>query len=219
MIIAPHALTACFIASYLRASPLRWRIVGGMRGMFFLVFLLSFMSHFILDALPHWDYYISKSIPSVSIGNIIFDLVIFGAMMVYIFYKPLIPIFEAVLNPSRYRKEARLRQETISLLCLLLSASFFSLLPDILKNTGQLLGMPSLLFLESIHIYLHSSIKLDPAVGLFMYFLYFGSILFIFLNRIMSNQKLNLIDRLQSELKLELNIEEIEMEEKIEMKD
>ncbi|MDP3953815.1 MAG: hypothetical protein Q8Q06_00155 [bacterium] len=226
MIITAHALTACWIASWLRVWPGRWKKFGEnneKKLVFAVSCIISFASHFLLDALPHWDYSINTSSDILNVSVISLDVLMLLAVMLIIFFRPLGPIFDSMFDLPKHKREAKLRGGTIYLFFLLLFSAFFSLLPDILKNLGLMYGLPRLLFLEGVHNNFHTHIKLDPAVGTLMLFAHVVLILFLFFLKKNGNgglvkgfKKFNLVDRLEAELKFELNAEEIEEEIKME---
>src|ERR1700747_2768240 len=55
MILSTHAIVGAAIASFLPSNPT-------------IAFVLGFGSHFVLDAIPHWDYPISSASVNPKIG-------------------------------------------------------------------------------------------------------------------------------------------------------
>jgi hypothetical protein len=74
MILSTHAIAGAAIASFLPSHPTA-------------AFVLGFASHFVLDAIPHWDYPIRSAAVHPKIGGpmtfdraLLRDAVVIGAM-------------------------------------------------------------------------------------------------------------------------------------------
>src|SRR5438105_14577762 len=70
MILSTHAIVGAAIASFLPSHPT-------------IAFVLGFGSHFVLDAIPHWDYPISSASVNPKIGApVTFDRALLRALLV-----------------------------------------------------------------------------------------------------------------------------------------
>ena len=115
MILAPHIIVGAIIGAKIKKP--------------FLVIILAFLSHFVLDAIPHWDY-------SITLLNVIIDVPI-GLLIVFL----------AVRSKNMFNK---------NYLPYIALGIFASLLPDALWWISSLTNSRILdIYTQSIHHKIH----------------------------------------------------------------
>ena len=150
MILTPHAVAGAAITSLFRLNPVT-------------AFFAGFLSHFFLDAIPHWDYKLKSSYKDEA--------------------QPLNNNFG--VGPGLYLDLAKIGFD--ALLGLFLSVLFFSLgtgvsfwaiifgaiggmLPDPLQVVYMKWRREPLISLQKTHLLFHTSHRIqDPVFGIFLY--------------------------------------------------
>lgn len=134
MIIIPHAVASALISicfERLRAPrPERWS-----RAMVVtIVCAASFCSHFLLDALPHYDYRIYGPNKMENAVKIFFDFAFAMTLVIFIFKKQFRDLKTWASYPGKIRSLPSAKEKLASLPVVLtvLAGIAFSLLPDIL---------------------------------------------------------------------------------------
>lgn len=177
MSITPHVLMGFVIVAnaqrlkvrYRQKFKKRWLLVG-------IICLASFISHFVIDNIPHSDYGIYESgfwgmVWSAYKLTVDCLLAVLGLM--FSFRK--LPLPEKASDRFYYIRS--LRQKIYSSLvviapCELFAlAAIFSLSPDILIALSRMTGGHHFAAFTRFHDYLHSSVKLDIYRGFFYQFL------------------------------------------------
>ena len=147
MILSTHVVVGSAIASLIPNHP----IVG---------FSLAFVSHFLLDAIPHWDYKLKASVRSeenpldadIAINrHFIRDLFCIG---VYILIGIVIAIF--VLGGA-----SRLSTSAI------LAGTLGGIMPDVLQFVYMKIRRQPLISLQKFHLWIHAKKHInDPFSGI-----------------------------------------------------
>jgi hypothetical protein len=142
MILSTHAIVGAAIASFLPSNPT-------------IAFVLGFGSHFVLDAIPHWDYPIrSASMNPEIAGSMKYDRALF-ADMVTIGADALLGIVLALILFATQR-----------IIILVLLGACAGILPDALQFAYMRFPRQPLASLQRFHQWSHTSHKLsNPLLG------------------------------------------------------
>ena len=142
MILSTHAVVGAAIASFLPSHPIA-------------AFVLGFASHFILDAIPHWDYRIKSTSVNPNIGEpMIFDRALLQDALT-IGSDALLGIVAALF----------LFASAESLWAILLG-SFGAMLPDPLQFAHVRLPRAPLRTLQLFHRWMHTDRQIGPVLGI-----------------------------------------------------
>ncbi len=158
MAITPHVLAGFVIA--VNVESLRFKRRSESSWFIFLTCLISFLSHFVLDHIPHWDYSIYDNRFEAA-TNLSIDCGILSVITIFI----LMSLVYDVDDDKRVR-HAIIQSREIGSYWLFISAAVFSMLPDLIilasKNTES--KIVDYFFL--VHHRLHSQIHLSYINGM-----------------------------------------------------
>jgi hypothetical protein len=141
MILSTHAVVGAAIASFLPTHPAA-------------AFVLGFASHFILDAIPHWDYPIRSTSVNPNIGApMIFDRALLQDT-VTIGFDALLGIVAALFLFASAEN-----------LWAILLGSFGAMLPDPLQFVQVRLPRAPLRTLQLFHRWMHTDRQIRPVLG------------------------------------------------------
>jgi hypothetical protein len=145
MVLATHAIVGGALAVVAKADPV-------------LAFSIGFLSHFLLDSIPHWDYPIRSSTKRVAadpmegdfvIGrNFYFDLLsvgfdaFVGLLVVTIFFIPLLSIQEFLYTASLW-------------------GAIGAMFPDFLQFIYYKLRLEPFKSLQRFHLFIHAKTRMD----------------------------------------------------------
>ncbi len=158
MVITPHALSGIFIATDL--EKLRIRSKGTLNNRFNMLGLscyLAFLSHFLVDSIPHFDYPIKDSSGHVIFTWILVDTFILCTLFSIVFWKKIID-----LN----------NKNTLKFLLMMISVAIFSMMPDIILATLSSSGIEIVSEFSQFHFWCHSQLIPTTKDGLINEFFY-----------------------------------------------
>jgi hypothetical protein len=144
MILTTHAIVGGAIASFMPGHPVTAAVLG-------------FVSHFVIDAIPHWDYPIhSVSVRPNNHGSLTFDRALLRDVTVI----GLDGLAGALLAIALFASPA-----TVGVILL---GAFAAMLPDPLQFVHGRYPHEPLRTLQRFHGWMHSDRKLDaqPALGI-----------------------------------------------------
>ncbi len=180
MIITPHALMGLLIATgveRLRFKKIkfnkRWHLI-------LLTGLLCFLSHFILDSIPHYDYSIYPD-PLENIYKILIDVGIFTIIFWFIFRKQFASLIDLLNQPMSelHKTKNKDRFRHLPFFFMVVIGLLVALLPDILSMA---VPSPDKIFLlgkiQNLHKSVHSNELMDILPG--MYVQIFTSVFLIY---------------------------------------
>ncbi len=163
MILTTHAVVGAAVAELFPSNP----ILG---------FCAAFLSHFVLDAIPHWDYKIKshKKNPEDPLNG----GVKFGKDFIIDLLKVLIDlILGFVLSFLIFSKDGLKNQE------IALMGAFAGMFPDALQFAYWIFKTKFLKSIQKIHFAVHQIIEIKPSVfwGIFSQVAIIAIVLFIVL--------------------------------------
>lgn len=148
MVLTTHALVGAGLAQLFPGSPA-------------LAFTAGFLSHFVLDTVPHWDYSLASSRKDVAnpLNN---DIVVgrtFVADLLKIVADALLGTVLAVLF---------FHNGTFISLCTLMAGAMGGMLPDPLQFAYMKLRVEPLVSLQRFHVWMHAKTNFNdaPAAGI-----------------------------------------------------
>ncbi|HEY4507034.1 MAG TPA: hypothetical protein VJH71_02660 [Candidatus Paceibacterota bacterium] len=123
--------------------------------------LLGFSSHFLLDAIPHYEYDIYASVP-YDFSGIVIDSIVACTSLFIILHGLLRETARGLDIPSNLRGAwAKEKLRYVPFLISLTAAGFAAILPDIILTLGKpYFGVPMRVF-DKFHHFWHTSIRIS----------------------------------------------------------
>lgn len=151
MILAPHAITGAAFATLTPDQPLTG-------------FAIGFLSHFVLDAIPHWDYNLGSRKEDVE--NPINNDIIINRYFIKDFFKMAADGFIGLLF-AFFFYVFYLKYSLFVILCGVVGAC----VPDALQFLQMKWKTRPLVALQSFHLLVHAEIRIrnKPILGIFLY--------------------------------------------------
>lgn len=170
MIITPHVLTSLLITTNLERLRIRGQCPNRSWASLLLIYGSSFVSHFLLDYIPHFDYSIDGPDYVENVFKVSADLLFAFVFFAIAFRWALKLIVRALNAPIGTLKEPAVRRNLryLPLLGVLSCGIFSALLPDIIVQISKLLPVGALIGFTRLHDLLHSRVGLDAWQGLFV---------------------------------------------------
>lgn len=165
MIVTPHALAGFFISANVERLRLRNGRWSKRLNLAALTCLLSFLSHFLLDSVPHYDYPLSET----RLGGLIGDLISLGFISGIVFWKYLKIVSQGLRYPigMLHYKKAKIKLRFLPLFFTMAASAVSSMMPDILLRLDKSLGLNYLPWFSSIHKWSHAHNALYIETGLY----------------------------------------------------
>lgn len=147
--IAPHALVGSFIAVFINFIQRKFKKKIPTVWVYIVVVVLTFFSHFVLDAIPHWHYANERTSDGELTGRAMADFLIAGTLMMLCSRG----FFDEFAGFWRRR--------------LLILGAFMAVLPDMITTSARLfhLGYPLLKQFYNFHHYLHTRTEVSVMLG------------------------------------------------------
>ena len=167
MLITPHVLVGSAIAAGIEFNRNGVSFLSTRASTVAIACGLAFTSHFLLDAVPHYDYSVYNSM-TFDFYKIIFDATVAFAMGAVVFGNFLKETSLGLDHPAYKLKEPAIKDRFrhIPFLLTVIASAFASILPDIIINIlRNHEGLAIMLFWQ-IHYFFHGSPSLTMTYGL-----------------------------------------------------
>lgn len=167
MIMTPHAITGMFIATFCERRRIGGRWPGKKWVWALVVATASFLSHFLLDGLPHHDYsvYNDSRINTYALGlDALFTLGVF----LIIFWSQVKALTKTLQRSVEGRARSKTREGImcLPLFSFVLCGIYFAWLPDALNVLSA--EITTLVRFKQFHDSFHSSTISDIYIGYFL---------------------------------------------------
>lgn len=129
-------------------------------------FLVGFASHFVLDAIPHWDYPIDSLSDERAGTDPLQKKIHFSSVIFFDVARVLLDVFVgvAIVAGIVFFRDTHILGSTVMLL---IAGAFGGVLPDFLQFLNGVIKNPLLQLHQKFHHFIHARIKLDdrPIIG------------------------------------------------------
>lgn len=150
MILATHAVVGVAAAELFPSNPIA-------------AFIAAFLSHFLLDAIPHWNYKIKAHQENPE--NPLNGKVVFGKTLVFDLIKVFVDLSAGVALSFLFFYNGTYQSETIVVL-----GVFGGVLPDALQFLYWILKIEPLKTLQRFNLWIHHLTKLEVPMVLGIFF-------------------------------------------------
>ena len=148
MILATHAVVGVAAAELFPSNPIA-------------AFIAAFLSHFLLDAIPHWNYSIKSHQENPE--NPLNGKVVFGKTLAFDLIKVFVDLSAGIALSFLFFYKGTYQSEVIVIL-----GAFGGMFPDALQFAYWILKIEPLKSIQKFHIWIHHRIRyeLSPAWGI-----------------------------------------------------
>jgi hypothetical protein len=167
MVITPHVLTSLVLTTNLERIRVKKNYTKSRKRLVLIACICSFVSHFLLDSVPHYDYSI-VGLDQLDVLKITADIILAGIIFAIAFHGSFVVTHGSLvvmLEELDIGVKSGLRR--LPMLGTLIIGVFFSVLPDVIVQFSTDFGRRRTL-LYSLHGLLHTSTKLDFSPGIFI---------------------------------------------------